>query len=128
MSPQFIQVAGDTSFLFIKRLDATLKTTAGISYDGLMGVSKFDTFYLGKTATVYLPKETIDNVKIEKSNKALDIQGQVDPGQPVDLKVSLDSLDLKFSQLDSIEKADLTVTNAQTRENEKITFTKKAVS
>ena len=31
MSPQFIQMAGDSQFLFINRLDATLKTSAGIS-------------------------------------------------------------------------------------------------
>ena len=54
MSPQFIQMAGDSQFLFIKRLDATLKTTAGISKDGVLGVSKFDTFMTGKTAKVYL--------------------------------------------------------------------------
>lgn len=125
MSPQFIQIAGDTQFLFIKRLDTTLKTSAGVSFDGTMNVSKYDTFYLGKSAKVYLPKEIIENVKIEKSNKALEIQGDVTPGQPVDFKVSLDSLDLKFSQLDQIQKAELTITNAQNRESEKVEFTRK---
>ena len=38
MSPQFIQLAGDSQFLFIKRLDSTLKTSAGISQDGVLGV------------------------------------------------------------------------------------------
>lgn len=125
MSPQFIQIAGDSQFLFIKRLDATLKTTAGISYDGTMGVSKYDTFFLNKTATVYLPKETLENVKIEKPNKALEIQGQINPGESIDFKVSLDSLDMKFSQLDQIQKAELTVTNAQNKESEKALFVRK---
>lgn len=125
MSPQFIQIAGDSQFLFIKRLDATLKTTAGISNDGTMGVSKYDTFTVGKSAVVYLPKETIENVKVDKPNKALEVQGDVVPGQPIDLKVSLDSLDLKFSQLEKIEKVDLTVSNAQNRESEKVEFTPK---
>lgn len=125
MSPLFIQTAGNTQFLFVKRLDATLKTTAGISYDGVMGVSKYDTFMLGKTATVYLPKETIENVKIEKPNKALEIQGAVVPGQPIDFKISLDSLDLKFSQLDQIQKAEFTVANMQNKESEKFDFTRK---
>lgn len=125
MSPQFIQIAGDTQFLFIKRLDATLKTTAGISFDGTMGVSKYDTFYLGKTATVYLPKETLQNVKVEKPTKALEIQGNVNPGEPIDFKISLDSLDLKFSQLDQIQKAEFTISDAQSKENEKISFTRK---
>lgn len=125
MSPQFIQVAGNTQFLFINRLDATLKTTAGISYDGVMGVSKYDTFFLGKTATVYLPKETLENVKIEKPNKALEIQGGVTPGEPIDFKISLDSLDLKFSQLDQIQKTEVVISNAQNKENEKIDFVRK---
>ena len=109
MSPQFIQMAGDAKFLFINRLDATLKTNAGISNDGILGVSKYDSFILGKTAKVYLDKETLDNVKISKPNKAIEVQGEMVPGEPVDLKVSLDNLDLKFSQLDKIQKAELTV-------------------
>lgn len=126
MSPQFIQIAGDSQFLFIKRLDATLKTTAGVSFDGVMNVSKYDNFFLGKSATVYLPKgETLENVKIEKPNKALDIQGSVTPGEPIDFKISLDSLDLKFSQLDKIEKAEVTISNAQNKESEKLLFTRK---
>ena len=52
MSPQFISMAGDSQFLFIKRLDATMKTSAGVSNDGIFGVSKFDTFMTGKTAKV----------------------------------------------------------------------------
>src|SRR5574344_1022495 len=76
MSPQFIQVAGNTQFLFIKRLDATLKTTAGISYDGTMNVAKYDHFTLGKTATVFLPKETLENVKVENPAKALQIRSE----------------------------------------------------
>jgi len=125
MSPQFIQIAGDAKFLFINRLDATLKTNAGISNDGILGVSKYDSFILGKTAKVYLDKETLDNVKISKPNKAIEVQGEMVPGEPVDLKVSLDNLDLKFSQLDKIQKAELTVTNMQTKESENVTFTRK---
>lgn len=125
MSPQFIQAAGDSQFLFVKGLNETLKTTAGISYDGIMNASKFDSFNLDKTAKVYLPKETIENVKVEKPNKALEIQGTVTPGEPIDFKVSLDSLDLKFSQLDQIQKAELTVTDSNSRESEKIDFVRK---
>lgn len=125
MSTQFIQIAGDTQFFFVNRLDETLKTSAGISYDGTMGVSKYDTFMLGKTATVYLPKETLENIKVEKPNNALEIQGQLVPGEPVDLKVSLDSLDMKFSQLDQIQKAEIIVTNNQNREMEKLEFVRK---
>ena len=125
MSPQFIQIAGNSQFLFIKRLDATLNTAAGISNDGIMNVAKFDSFTLGKTATVYLTKETIDNVKVQKPNKALEIQGEVVPGKPVDLKISLDNLALSFSQLDQIQKADFIVSNPKNRESEKVEFVRK---
>ena len=122
MSPQFIQMAGDSSFLFINSLATTLRATAGISNDGIMGASKYDTFILGKTATVYLPTETLRNVKVEKPNKALEIQGELNPGEDIDFKVSLDQLDLKFSQLDMIEKADLDITDMNTKETERVTF------
>ena len=125
MSPQFIQIAGDSPFLFINRLDATLKTNAGISNDGVLGVSKYDSFMLGKTAKVYLDKEALDNVKISKPNKAVEIQGELTPGESVDFKVSLDNLDLKFSQLDKIQKAEITVTDLQTKESELMTFERK---
>lgn len=125
MSPQFIQIAGDSPFLFINRLDATLKTNAGVSNDGVLGVSKYDSFMLGKTAKVYLDKETLDNVKISKPNKAVEIQGELTPGESVDFKVSLDNLDLKFSQLDKIQKAEMTITDLQTKESELMTFERK---
>ena len=127
MSPQFIQMAGDSQFLFIKRLDATLKTSAGISQDGTLGVSKYDTFMAGKTAKVYLKgvDEPLENVKIEKPTKAVEVQGELVPGENADFKVSLDSLNLKFSQLDQIEKAEINVTDVQTKETEKMTFVRK---
>lgn len=125
MSPQFIQMAGNSQFLFVKSLSETLKTTAGISYDGVMNVSKYDNFTLGKTADVYLPKETLEKVKVENTNKALEVQGQVTPGQPIDFKISLDNLALKFSQLDQIQKAEFTIMNAQNRESEKLLFVRK---
>ena len=127
MSPQFIQMAGDSQFLFINRLDATLKTSAGVSNNGTFGLSKYDSFMTGKTATVYLKgvDEPLENVKIEKPNKAVEVQGELKPGEPADFKVSLDSLNLKFSQLDQIEKADIDVTDIQTKESEKMTFVRK---
>ena len=127
MSPQFIQMAGDSQFLFIKRLDATLKTTAGISKDGILGVGKYDTFMTGKTAKVYLQgeKEPLINVKIEKPNKAVEVQGELVPGESVDFKISLDNLNLKFSQLDQIEKAEIDVMDVQSKETEPVIFVRK---
>ena len=127
MSSQFIQIAGDSQFLFIKRLDATLHATAGCSGDGVLGVTKFDTFMTGNTAKVYLEgvEEPLLNVKIEKPKKAIEIQGDLNPGESVDFKVSLDSLNLKFSQLDQIQKAEISVIDEKSKETELIEFTRK---
>ena len=123
MSPQFIQMAGSAPFLFVDSLDSTLRTNAGISKDGVMGVSSTAKFMTGKSAVVYLKNETLKNVKIDKPNDAVAIQGALTPGQPLDLKMNIDSLkDLKFSQLDKIQKADVEVTNVMTKETELITF------
>ncbi len=124
MSPQFIKIAGDTSFGFLGRLDTTLRATAGRSYDGNFGVSQGDTFILAKTAKVYLPNETIDDVKIKDPNKAIEIQGEFKPGENVDFKIDLDHLNLKFAQLDQIEKAEIAVTDMSNKEIENITFKK----
>ena len=122
MSPQFIQMAGSAPFLFVNSLDSTLRTNAGISKDGVMGVSSTAKFMTGKSAVVYLKNETLKNVKIDKPNDAVAIQGALTPGQPLDLKMNIDSLkDLKFSQLDKIQKADVEVTNVMTKETELIT-------
>ncbi|MBE7703254.1 MAG: membrane protein insertase YidC [Cyanobacteria bacterium SIG28] len=127
MSPQFIQMAGDSQFLFIKRLDATLKTSAGVSHDGILGVSKYDTFMTGKTAKVYFKdgEEPKMGVKIEKPNRAIEVQGELTPGESVDFKISLDNLNLKFSELDNIERAEIDVMDVQTKETEMINFVRK---
>lgn len=124
MSPQFIQIAGDTSFGFLSRLDTTLRATAGRSYDGSFGVSQGDTFTLGKVAKVYLPDEVLENVKVKNPNKAVEIQGEFKPGESVDFKVDLDHLDLKFAQLNDIQKAEIAVTDMTNKEIENITFEK----
>lgn len=124
MSPQFIQIAGDTSFGFLGRLDTTLRATAGRSYDGQFGVSQGDTFMAGKVAKVYLPDEILDNVKIKNPAKAVEIQGEFNAGDKVDLKMSLDYLNLKFEQLAQIEKVEVQITDTANKEIENVTFTK----
>lgn len=126
MSPQFIQMAGDTSFLFVNRLDTTLRATAGISNDGIMGASQYDNFVLGKTARVVLKNnEVLNNVKIDKPNKSLEIQGDLVPGENIEFKMSLDHLDLKFSQLDNIANAEMSITDLNTKETETVKFERK---
>lgn len=125
ISPQFIQVAGNQHFLFINSLATTLRATAGISNDGALGISPNDTLVLGNSATVYIGDREIKNVKIKDSAQALNIQGNLTPGENIDLTFSLDNINLKFSELGKVEKANVTVTNSSNRESENITFTRK---
>lgn len=122
MSPQFISLAGHSNFLFINRLDATLRGNAGISHDGSFSVTKNDTFTLNKNIKVYAGDELLEGAKLSNPKKALKIQGDIIPGEPVDFKISLDELDLKFSQLEKVTKAEVTITDNNTREVEDLTF------
>ena len=122
ISPQFIQVAGNQHFLFIDSLATTLRATAGISDDGKLGVAPDDKFILGNTATVYLKNKTLNNVKITDPATALEIKGNLVPGEDVVLSFSFDHIKLKFSEQAQMEKAEVVVTNSSIRENEKITF------
>lgn len=122
MSPQFISMAGQSEFLFINRLDATLKGHAGISNDGKFSVGAKDTFSLNKNIKVYIGDKELENAKLSNPRNALKVQGDIVPGEPVDLKISLDDFDLKFSQLGKITKVEATVTDNNTREIEHVTF------
>lgn len=124
ISPQFIQVAGNQHFLFIDSLATTLRATAGISNDGRLGASVGDKFILGNNATVYIG-DTIKTAKIKDPQQALKIQGELEPGKDVDFVFSLDNINLKFSELAKVTKAEVTVTNSNIRENETVTFTRK---
>lgn len=121
ISPQFIQVAGDSHFLFINRLDTTLRGSAGNSYDGVFSISGGDKFVIFKKVKAFTDDKEIDNVKIQSKN-AVKIQGDVTPGQPIDLKISLDDLNLSFSQLSEITKAQIDIQNIKTREVETVDF------
>ena len=124
MSPQFISMAGQSKFLFINRLDATLKGNAGVSYDGTFRVGQNDTFSLSKNIKVFVGEKQLENAKLTNPRNAVKVQGDITPGQPVDLKISLDDFDLKFSQLAQITSAVATVTDNNTREIESVTFKK----
>ena len=125
MSPQFIQMAGNTHFLFIDRLDSTIKSNAGVSMDGKFSVSKNSQFQAGKNAKLFLDNTEMDNVKIEKPQKAVSVQGEIIENEPVELKISLDSFNLRFEQLNKIQKAEVPVMNIMTKETENVEFLRK---
>ncbi|MBR2387002.1 YidC/Oxa1 family membrane protein insertase, partial [bacterium] len=66
MSPQFTEIAGKTDFLFIKRLDATIKSNAGVSFDGKISATPKTKFMTGKTAIVTFIGDEEKEVKIDK--------------------------------------------------------------
>ena len=126
MSPQFIQLAGNSSFLFINRLDSTMRSHAGVVGDKIFGVNESDNFSAGKEITVYLNKDQKQVVTIKNPKKAVEIQGTMIPGEPVDLKMNItDQIDLPFNELDKVQKADISVVNNATKEVENITFNRR---
>ena len=111
-------------FLFINRLDATLRGNAGVPYDGSFASSKNAYFNTAKTAIVYLNDGTVLNDVKFNSKKALKVQGDVIPGETVDFKISLDELDLKYYQHEKVNKIETVITDSTTREVENVTFTR----
>ncbi|MCQ2957810.1 MAG: YidC/Oxa1 family membrane protein insertase [Candidatus Gastranaerophilales bacterium] len=131
MSPQFIQMAGNSSFLcltkdkcLISRLDNTLKSTSGTANDGIFGIREKDTFSIPKTIDVTMKDGSTMPVKIDSPQKALQIQGDMIPGENVDFKIPLDNLKLKFEQLNNVESTKIPVINNSTKEVETMEFTR----
>ena len=129
ISPQFISLVNsqDSHFLFIKRLDATLKGTTGQSNDGAFQIgSKNDMFVINKDKVniVLLDGTEIEDVKT-KSKKALVVMGDVEPGKEIDFKISLDNIEgLKFAQLEKVKSAKVSISDRTTREIEEVEFTR----
>ena len=128
MSPQFIQVAGDSSFLCIKdkclisRLDNTMRSTSGVADDGTFSVKATDTFSISKSIQVTMNDGTKQEVKINNPQKAVLVQGDIKPGEPMDLKLPLDNIKLKFEQLNKVQETTIPVINNSTKEVENIKF------
>lgn len=121
ISPQFIQEAGNSNFLFIKRLDTTLRGSAGISYDGSFSISSGDKFVIYKKVKVFLNDKEINDVKLEKN--ALQIQGTVAPGKPVEFKIKDDSFkSLSFDEVDKMTAAEVEIQDVKNREVENVKF------
>lgn len=120
ISPQFSGIAGDSSFLFIHRLDAPLKSRAGVHADGKFAVEKGDNFEISKTAKVFTKDGVIEKVEIEKHKDSFEIEGNVKPTYPLEMSINIDSLDLPYGT--EVVNAEASVTNLKTKEFETIKF------
>ena len=125
ISPQFIEMAGNSSFLFINRLDATMQSHSGVTGDHIFGAEKNDKFIAEKVITIYKKNGEIKKAELTNPNAAIEKQGDITPGKPVDLKVKLDAINLPFSELDKVEKANLKIVNENTKEIETLDFNRK---
>ncbi|MBQ7450554.1 membrane protein insertase YidC [bacterium] len=127
ISPQFISLVNgqDSHFLFINRLDTTLKGTTGQSNDGVFEIGgKNDIFVINKDKVniTLIDGNEIENVKTN-SKKALVVMGEIEPGQDIDFKISLDNLEgLKFAQLEKVKSAKVSISDRTTREIEEVEF------
>ena len=122
ISPMFMQEAGNSHFLFIDRIDKTLRGSAGNSYDGNFSVSNGDKFVVYKKVKVIIDGQERDDVKLEKN--ALEIQGGVTPGDTVDFKIHPDKFSVKAREIPLITEADVEIQNMKTREVENVKFTR----
>lgn len=121
-SGQFIEIAGNSKFLFINSLNETLRGQVGRPFDGTFNVSKNDVFTITKHIKLYTDKEVIEDAKFFDAKDALKVQGDIVPGQNIDFKIRLDDINQNFSVLKKVTKAEADVTDRITREAEKITF------
>ena len=122
ISPMFMQEAGNSQFLFINRIDKTLKGSAGLSYDGAFSVSSGDKFVIFKKVKVNLSDNTeLDNIKIDKNG--LKIQGNITAGNNIDFKIKdNDFTGLNFDEISKMTSADVEIQNMKTREVENVHF------
>ncbi len=113
MSPQFIQIAGDSQFLFIKRLDTTLRgiSAFGVSDDKVFEVNANDHFMAGNTAKIFLNDGRTQEVKIDSPATAVKVQGEVVPGEDLGLKVNVDSFNISLDEIGKVQAAEIPVMN-----------------
>lgn len=123
ISPQFIDLAGNAKFLFINRLDSTIRGTSARSFDNTFTVGNTATFKLGKKATVYFSDGSVENdVKVKASKDNLRYPTKLDPGKEFQFKLALNTFQIDSFEDKTISGANVEITNATTREAENVEF------
>ncbi len=123
ISPQFIDLAGNAKFLFINRLDATIRGTSARSFDNTFMVGKSANFNLGKKATVYFSDGSVEkDVKVKGSRDNLRYINKIVAGENVEFKLALNAFQVDNFENKTITAADVEITNVNTREAENVSF------
>lgn len=123
ISPQFIDLAGNAKFLFINRLDATIRGTSARSFDNTFMVGNSANFNLGKKATVYYSDGSVENdVKVKSSRDNLRYMNKIVAGENVEFKLALNAFQVDNFENKTITAADVDITNVNTRETETVKF------
>lgn len=125
ISPQFIDLAGNAKFLFINRLDATIRGTSARSFDGDFMLNKNANFDLAKKATVYFSDGTQEEAKVQRAKDNLRYMNNIIPGEVVEFKLALNAFQVETFEFKTIKGAEVDITNISTRETEKVSFERK---
>lgn len=125
ISPQFIDLAGNAKFLFINRLDATIRGISARSQDGSFTIGKSYTFNLGKKAVVSFSNGTTEESKLYKTRDNLDYAKNLIGGNPMKFKLALNAFQVDTDENKTIQSADVEITNIATRETENVKFERK---
>lgn len=125
ISPQFIDLAGNAKFLFINRLDATIRGTSARSLDGSFTIGKSANFNLGKKGIVYFSDGTKEEAKVQKSKDNLRYMNNLIPGEPIEFKLALNAFQVETSENKTITGAEVEISNISTREIENVKFERK---
>lgn len=126
VSVAFIQVAGQSSFLFIHRLDATLQSYAGVGNNGKFNVKEKDKFITGKyQIVVTIDGKEIENCKIDDYRNAIKLKPEkIAPGK--DLTFMIDPSKIKLpdgaTATDNVQSAVIPILNDGSKELEHLKF------
>lgn len=125
ISVPFIQMAGQSSFLFIHRLDSTLQTYAGKIDDGTFNVKENDKFITDKyNIKVVIPNKEIVGQIDDYRNALKHSPVKIKPGDPLIFTLSTDKISFPDQQVNKndIQSAIVPVLNDNTKEIEQLKF------
>jgi YidC/Oxa1 family membrane protein insertase len=129
-SPDFLQLAGNESFGFIKHLHSTWNTVGGTPLDGTMAVTNtHKTFDAGKNIKVYLKGVEqpavfkIKDLRMNDAKKLLNVSPQPPiPTEPLTFAVTQSDLGFSDDYMEKVERVEASAVNLATKEIENISL------